>query len=236
MPNTEHPDRICIGELQHQLSVVLPEVELALTPLPLTPEVLLWLVSDLMADRPLPPDVVNQLMTAPPYWSLCWASGQILAQQILQNPAWVEGKTVVDVGAGSGVVAIAAAKAGARRVVACDIDADARLACQVNARANKVSLLVSDDLDRALDGVEVITAADILYDRDNLALLSRFRGTARVLLADSRLPDLNPPGFHRQGEWSAVTWPDVGELQQFNQVRVFDTETPSSSAGLKTGF
>lgn len=220
-----------VAALQNRLSAVLPEVLLASTPLPATPEIRLWLVSDLMADRPLPPEVVNVLMTSPPYWSLCWASGQILAQQLLEHPHWVRGKTVVDVGSGSGVVAIAAALAGARHVIACDIDADARLACQANAQANKVSITVTENLNEALSGAQVITAADILYDRDNLALLPQLHQAGRVLLADSRLPDLRAPGFELRGQWSAVTWPDVGELQQFNQVRVFDTETPSMSVG-----
>ena len=105
-------------DLQARLNRLLPNIRLLATPLPLVPELRLWLLDELVDER-LDQEVANALMEAPPYWSLCWASGQVLARHLLAHPEWVRGKTLVDVGPGSGVVAIAAALAGARRLIAC---------------------------------------------------------------------------------------------------------------------
>lgn len=213
-----------MGErLQARLNRLLPDVRLRETALPLVPELRLWLLDELVDER-LDQAVANALMEAPPYWALCWASGQVLARWLLDHPQWVRGRRVVDVGPGSGVVAIAAARAGAARVIACDLDPDALDATAANAALNGVSLILSDDLTRALADAERIGAADILYDRDNRPLLERFRATgAAVLLADSRIADLRPPGYRLLGEWPATTWPDLGESEAFNRVRLFAT-------------
>lgn len=210
--------------LQDRLNRLLPDIRLLATPLPLVPSISLWLLDKLVDER-LDQDVANALMAAPPYWALCWASGQVLARHLLANPDWVRGRCVVDVGPGSGVVAIAAARAGAATVMACDLDADALAATAANAELNQVEILLSDDLDAALARADRVTAADILYDRDNLPLLDRLRADgASVLLADSRIADLQPPGYRRLGEWPATTWPDLGESRDFNRVRLFITD------------
>ena len=126
-PNPPH-------DLQARLNRLLPDIRLLATPLPLVPEIRLWLLDELVDER-LDQEVANALMEAPPYWSLCWASGQVLARHLLADPQWVRGKTVLDVGPGSGVVAIAAALAGAARVIACDLDPDALAATAANAIA-----------------------------------------------------------------------------------------------------
>lgn len=210
--------------LQSRLTRLLPAVSLSCQAPSPVPAIRLWLIEELFAERPVAPEIINQLMEEPPYWALCWASGQILARYLLANPAQVAGQCVVDVGPGSGVVAIAAALAGARRVIACDLDPDALLATQVNARENGVAITLSDDLDNALGQADIITAADILYDRDNLPLLERFQRRAAVLLADSRIPDLNPPGYRFLGQWQACTWPDLGESREYNTVRLYHSE------------
>src|SRR6202035_418723 len=73
---------------------------------------------------------------APPFWAFPWAGGQALARYVLDNPAVVRGRHVLDVASGSGLVAIAAAKAGAASVTAGDIDPDAVAAIHRNAAAN----------------------------------------------------------------------------------------------------
>ncbi|CAK9070377.1 Probable periplasmic serine protease do/HhoA-like, partial [Durusdinium trenchii] len=156
-------------------------------------------------------------MSEPPYWSFCWASGQVLARYLLDHPQLVTGRTLVDVGPGSGVVAVAAALAGAKQVIACDLDPDACLASRVNAAENGVSLVTSDNLGEALAQADLVTAADILYDRDNLPLVARMRLAAPVLLADSRVRDLDPPGYAHIGTVTATTWPDLDESQEFNR-------------------
>lgn len=217
-----------------RLRGLLPMASLAPLRPPKVPELALWLFADLHPDEPLDGTVINALMEEPPYWTLCWASGQVLARYLLDHPELVRGRCLVDVGAGSGVVAIAAALAGASRAVACDLDPWAREAARHNARLNGVSLALSDDLDAALDEADLVTAADILYDRDNLELLPRLAARAPVLLADSRIPDLDPEGYRLLGVDQATTWPDLDEAGEFNRVRLFATGTgwpnPASAA------
>ena len=211
-------------DLQARLNRLLPDIRLLATPLPLVPEIRLWLLDELVDER-LDQEVANALMEAPPYWSLCWASGQVLARHLLADPQWVRGKTVLDVGPGSGVVAIAAALAGAARVIACDLDPDALAATAANAALNGVDVQLSDDLEAALAATDCVCAADILYDRDNLPLLERFHDSGLpILLADSRIANLEPPGLRLLGTWPASTWPDLGEAGEFNRVRIFASE------------
>lgn len=218
---TSDPKLVGLNALHERLHRVLPNVKLTCQPLPKTPQLKLWLLDELFPEQALEPGIVNAIMEEPPYWSFCWASGQVLAEFLIRNPEWVAGRCVVDVGPGSGVVAIAAALAGARKVIACDLDDDALTATRVNAEENGVQVVLSQDLDRALQEADLVTAADILYDRENLGLLARFQAAERVLLADSRVPDLNPPGYRLLGEWQSCTWPDLGESSEYNGVRLF---------------
>lgn len=221
---TTEQEKVGLNALHERLHRVLPAVSLSCQALPQTPALRLWLLDELFPEQALDPEIVNAIMEEPPYWSFCWASGQVLAQYLLDNPGQVAGRCVVDVGPGSGVVAIAAAMAGARRVIACDLDEDALIATAVNARENGVEVELNNNLDIALAEADLVTAADILYDRENLSLLARFQTAGAVLLADSRVPDLNPPGYRLLGEWQSCTWPDLGESREYNGVRLFASE------------
>jgi predicted nicotinamide N-methyase len=103
----------------------------------------------------------------PPFWAFAWAGGQALARYVLDHPAFVRGRHVLDFASGSGLAAIAAAKAGARIVTASDIDAFACPAMALNAKANGVTLeLVERDL-VGLDGPwDAVLAGDICYERE----------------------------------------------------------------------
>lgn len=217
-PSTPSPAR---AALSAYLGGLVPRAELACEPLPRVPEIRLWLFRDLHPDEPLDDATVNTLMEAPPYWSLCWASGQVLARWLLDHPESVHGRVVLDFGAGSGVVAVAAARAGAARVFACDEDAWSRKACELNAAENGVTVEALASLDEAPVAPDLIVAADILYDRENLPLLDELAARSAVLLADSRIPDLDPDGYTRFARAEATTWPDPGEDTQFNHVRLF---------------
>ena len=221
---TENEKRVGLDALHQCLHRVLPAVSLRSQSLPNTPQLRLWLLDELFPEQALEPEIVNRIMEEPPYWSFCWASGQVLAEYLMAHPQWVKDRCVVDVGPGSGVVAIAAAMAGARKVIACDLDADALTATRVNALENDVEVMLSQDLDSALAEADLVTAADILYDRENLPLLARFQAAGRVLLADSRVPDLNPRGYRLLGQWQSCTWPDLGESSEYNGVRLFASE------------
>ena len=221
---TSNLKRVGLDALHQRLHCVLPNVKLTCQTLPQIPHLKLWLLDELFPEQALEPGIVNAIMEEPPYWSFCWASGQVLATFLMENPGWVRGRCVVDVGPGSGVVAIAAALAGAARVIACDLDPDALTATQVNAAENGVEIELSQDLDSVLADADLVTAADILYDRENLPLLAQFARAERVLLADSRVPDLDPPGYRLLGEWQSCTWPDLGESSEYNGVRLFAAE------------
>lgn len=99
-----------------------------------------------------------------PYWAFAWAAGQGLAQHILANPELVRGKRVLDFGCGSGLVGIAAAKAGARSVLCCDTDPLALIASQYNAERNGVDISVTDEWTGETADLDCLLAADILYD------------------------------------------------------------------------
>jgi predicted nicotinamide N-methyase len=102
-----------------------------------------------------------------PYWAFAWSGGQALARYVLDDPARFRGRAVLDLGTGGGIVAIAAAKAGAASVLANDVDPFALAALEVNARSNGVAVTaVPDDLlDQEPSTVDVVLAGDVFYDR-----------------------------------------------------------------------
>lgn len=194
------------------------------TQLPFCQEISLALFDPAVLHGPIPHEEAQAIVAEPAYWSFCWASGQVLASYILKNPKSVQGKRVVDIGSGSGVVAIAAALAGAKDVFACDIDDEALNAVLVNAEHNKVSVECIKDLDE-VDDIDLLTAADVLYDQDNHNLLDQWCETSKeVLLADSRMKILPSDKFELLETHEARTWPDLNEFEEFNQVRIYGLE------------
>lgn len=188
------------------------------------PEISLYLFDPRVLEGPISHDEAQAVVAEPAYWSFCWASGQALAAYILENPQLVAGKRVLDFGSGSGVVAIAAAMAGAAESIACDLDPAALDAAAANARLNGVTLTLCDDWHKRPTGVDLMTAADVLYDPENRPLLEAFRQAApRVLLADSRLRNLNNNAYKKQATRESRTWPDLQEFEEFNQVRIYLT-------------
>ncbi|MCK9552639.1 methyltransferase [Aquamicrobium sp.] len=102
----------------------------------------------------------------PPFWAFAWAGGQGLARHILDHPEIVRDKSVLDFASGSGLVAIAAAKAGATSVMACDIDPFCKTAIRLNAAANGASIAFnSSDLVGTDGGWDVILAGDVFYEK-----------------------------------------------------------------------
>lgn len=207
--------------LQQFVRELIPGASLLVSNLPLCPEIALYLLDPDYPQQALAPETALRLMDEPIYWIFCWASGQVLARFILDEPAWVAGKTVVDFGAGSGVVGIAAARAGAARVICCDNDPVALAATQLNARLNGVQLETCAELEPALQP-DLITLADVLYDRSNMPLVESLLGLAPdLLLADSRVKNLGIAAFRSVCEYQSSTWPDLAESLEFNRVRLY---------------
>jgi predicted nicotinamide N-methyase len=158
---------------------------------PLTPEILLHLATESLPIWRRTEEELGALDVPPPYWAFAWAGGQALARYVLDNPVEVAGKSVIDLGAGSGLLAIAAARAGAAHVGAIDIDELAIAAIRLNAAANAVSVVASrcDPMAGPPPAADVLLVGDLFYERDLargvLALLDAAvaRG-ARVLIGD----------------------------------------------------
>ncbi len=210
-------------ELLSSLQALLPSASLEVFQVPETPIDLFLINADYPRGR-LPDDVALAIMENPLYWAFCWASGAVLSQYILRNPQLVDDKTVVDFGCGSGVVAVAAAMAGAKRVIACDIDPLAIMATKSNAMLNNVVLEIEDDFEKVPDSVDLIVAADVLYDRENLPWLKRFQQrAASVLVGDSRIKNFSYDGYRKLGEKESCTLPDLDESAEFRRVSLYQS-------------
>jgi predicted nicotinamide N-methyase len=137
--------------------------------------------------------------TPPPYWAFPWAGGQALARYVIEHPDVVAGQNVLDLGTGSGLVAIAAAKAGASLVLACDTDPDAIDAAALNAAANGVEItgVVGDALVGNAHGCRVILVGDMFYGPSMVNRVMRFlrRSGARCLVGDPGRGFLLPDRF-----------------------------------------
>lgn len=207
--------------LQAPLAQLLGDAQLRAETLPGT-DLRLWLIDADNMDRAFDADETRRVLEEPPYWCFCWASGLALARWFAEQPQWVAGKRVLDFGAGSGVAAIAAAKAGAAEVVACDLDPLALEACRANAALNGVTLGYSADFFAEADRFDLVVVADVLYDRANLPLLDHFLSRGReALVADSRVRDFAHPLYRRLAMLEACTWPDLAEPEQFRHVSLY---------------
>tara|TARA_R110002110_G_scaffold91264_2_gene237473 strand:- start:94392 stop:95060 length:669 start_codon:yes stop_codon:yes gene_type:complete len=208
--------------LLQQLRAVLPSARLEPLALPASPGIRLQLLNSDYPQEQLTPQQVQVAMDNPLYWAFCWASGQVLAQYLLSHPELVAGKRVLDFGCGSGVVAIAAAQAGAAQVIACDIDPLALRATALNASLNGVALQLAEDFHDVTQALDLIIVADVLYDRANLGWLDIFvRRANAVLVADSRVKDFCHPHYEQVARYSSCTLPDLDESAEFRDVRLY---------------
>ena len=133
---------------------------------PLVPEIKLHLASEVVPLWRATEEELAKEGVPPPYWAFAWAGGQALARYVLDHPALVRGRRVLDIGAGSGLVGLAAVKAGAAQVLAADIDAFACAAIRLNAVANHCALAVTqDDLIGKVGSWDVILVGDLFYER-----------------------------------------------------------------------
>ena len=160
---------------------------------PLVPEIRLYLATEITPIWQATEETLARSALPPPFWAFAWAGGQALARYLLDHPAEVAGRSVLDFGAGSGLVAIAAAKAGAASVFAAEIDHFAAAAIAANAALNDVAIAVTtaDLLDTVDPRWEVVSAGDVCYERP---MADRVTGWLRGLAARGTLVLLGDPG------------------------------------------
>ena len=169
---------------------------------PHAPELRLHLADEITPIWRMTEEALQEIGLPPPFWAFAWAGGQALARHVLDNPDIVAGHAVIDFASGSGLVGIAAAKAGAARVLAADIDPFCGAALELNAAANGVALAFTDaDL---LDApppawARVILAGDICYEKPMAERTMAWLGVARAAGATVLIGDPGRSYFPRQG-------------------------------------
>jgi predicted nicotinamide N-methyase len=159
---------------------------------PLVPEIRLHLASEITPLWHATEASLAEAQLPPPSWAFAWAGGQALARHILDHPDLVRDRGVLDFGAGSGLVAIAAALSGAR-VTAAEIDPFAAAAITLNATLNAVEVAITraDVIGREPAPWEIVLAGDMCYERP---LAERLTGWLRTLAARGVLVLLGDPG------------------------------------------
>ena len=161
-----------------------------LLPVPHAPEIRLYLADEATVLWQKTEDELGEIGLPPPFWAFAWAGGQALARYVLDHPETVRGKKVLDFAAGSGLVAIAAALAGAAHVAANDIDDFALAAIGLNAAENGVVVFPHGGDIVGSDGAwDVVLAGDISYERDTAARVTDWlevlaRAGKTVLIGD----------------------------------------------------
>ena len=160
---------------------------------PLVPEVKLHLATEIVPIWQMTEEELEKSGLPPPFWAFAWAGGQALSRYILDNPDIVFGKSVLDFGAGSGLIGIAAAKAGAKFALSADIDNFAVEAIRINAASNGVTVeATAEDLVGVENrGWEVILVGDMCYERP---LAERIEAWLRRLAGEGVTVLIGDPG------------------------------------------
>lgn len=201
---------------------------------PLTPEIVLYLADEAVPLWHKTEEEIGEAGLPPPFWAFAWAGGQALARYILDNANLVRGKSVLDLASGSGLVGIAAMKAGAASVTVADIDGFACAAAALNATENNVTLSTcQDDLlaGHNRDPWDIILAGDIFYERDTAQRAFDFlhghaaRGAA-VLIGDPGRSYLPRDKLRRIADYSVPVTRDL-EDTEIKQTAVWALSTES---------
>jgi len=188
---------------------------------PLTPEIVLHLADEAVPLWHKTEEELGEAGLPPPFWAFAWAGGQALARYVLDNATLVRGKTVLDLASGSGLVGIAAMKAGATSVTTADIDGFARAAAALNAIENGVALAAcADDLltGENREQWDVILAGDIFYERDTAQrafdfLHARAAHGATVLIGDPGRSYLPRDKLRRIADYSVPVTRDLEDTE-----------------------
>lgn len=161
------------------------------TALAYLPGLRMYLADDAIALWETTERAADGVQLPPPFWAFAWAGGQAVARHLLDHPSTVAGRRVLDLACGGGVVALAAARAGAASVLAVDIDRYAMAATRLNAAANglAVDARMADLVDGEPPEVDVVLAGDVCYSREMTGRVLGFLGRAQARGADVLLGD-----------------------------------------------
>jgi len=179
----------------------------------LVPEIKLHLASEVLPLWHKTEEELVRIGVPPPYWAFAWPGGQALARYILDHPDLAAGKRVLDFGAGSGLVALAAAMAGARHVIAADIDPFAVAAIFRNAKVNALTVeAVDKDMIGSRERFDLILIGDMCYERP---LAERLIAWLKETQADILLGDPGRTYFPKSGLTRLATYsvPTTRELE-----------------------
>ena len=196
---------------------------------PLAPELRLRLADEAVPIWKKTEEELGAMGLPPPFWAFAWAGGQALARYVLDNPGVVRGRRVLDFASGSGMVAIAAAKAGAAHVDASEIDAFAAAAVEANAAENGVAVAVRlADVVGLDDGWDVALAGDVSYEREMAEAVTAWlrvlwRRGATVLIGDPRRTYLALDQLECVAEYRV---PVTRELEDLEIKRTGDVSVP----------
>lgn len=187
---------------------------------PLVPEIRLHLASEVVPLWQATEETLTRRGLPPPYWAFAWPGGQAIARHVLDNPGLLRGARVLDFAAGSGLAAIAAAKAGAANVGAAEIDAFALAAIALNARVNGVRVeTISEDILGRPSAWDVVLAGDVCYERPMAERVARWfaalaaAGT-EVLMADPGRAYLPREGLIEIARYEVPTSLDLEDRKQ----------------------
>lgn len=197
----------------------------------LVPELRLYLATEVVPLWHKTEEELAQIGVPPPFWAFAWAGGQALARYILDHPEVVAGKCVLDIGAGSGLVGLAAMKSGAKSVLAADIDQFACAAIALNAAVNHLEVTVTqDDLIGRDVTCDVILVGDLFYER---ALAERLLAWLRqsdsfILLGDPQRNYFPKHGIKRLEIYEVQTTRDL-EDREIRETGVFALSSGSAA-------
>jgi predicted nicotinamide N-methyase len=187
---------------------------------PHTPELILHLADEITPIWRMTEEALAEIGLPPPFWAFAWAGGQALARYLLDHPQEVAGMRVIDFASGSGLVAIAAMKAGAASVLAADIDPFCGAALTLNAEANGVSVGFTDKdlLDAPAPEAEVILAGDICYEKPLAEKVMAWLRTAqargaRVLIGDPGRSYFPREGLQKLAEYQVPTTRELEDME-----------------------
>ncbi|MNX50253.1 Ribosomal protein L11 methyltransferase [compost metagenome] len=197
---------------------------------PHAPEISLWLADEITPLWRLTEEELGAMGLPPPFWAFAWAGGQALARWLLDHPTEVAGQRVIDLATGSGLVAVAAMKAGAASVLAADIDPFCAAAVDANAKSNGVEIAFTDAnlLDAPPPPADLICAGDVFYEKPMaeavLAWLKQAQANGtRVIVGDPGRTYFPKSGLTLLAEYTVPTTREL-EDQEVKRSRVWSLD------------